>query len=184
MSHNWTINGSLDVEPALQRLDAVADPVAAALRTLPGTDGVGVTVIDPGLADTAQFCEHYGVPLAASANCVVVAGKRGDTVRYAACLALATTRVNVNTVVRKRLDARKASFAPMDTAVELTGMEYGGITPVGLPADWSILVDANVAAEPELVIGGGTRGSKLLVTGKFLASLPGAEVVEELAVPV
>lgn len=181
MSPNWTINGSLDVAPALDRLDQVADPVAAALRSSAGADGVGIGVIDPTLADTARFCEHYRVPLATSANCVVVAGRRGDTVRYAACLALATTRVNVNNVVRKRLDARKASFAPMDTAVELTGMEYGGITPVGLPGDWLLLVDARVAAEPELVIGGGTRGAKLLVSGKFLAALPGAEVVDELA---
>lgn len=180
MNH-WTINGSLHVEPALERLDVLADPVAEALRSLPGADGVGVTVIDATLADTAQFCEHYGVPLAASANCVVVAGRRGETVRYAACLALATTRVNVNNVVRKRLDARKASFAPMDTAVELTAMEYGGITPVGLPKDWLLYVDAAVAAEPELVVGGGTRGAKLLVTGQFLAGLPGAEVVEGLA---
>ncbi|MBY8854348.1 hypothetical protein K7G98_41355, partial [Saccharothrix sp. MB29] len=84
---------------------------------------------DASLADTAEFCAHYGVPLSASANCVVVAGKRGDAVRYAACVVLATTRADVNGVVRKRLDARKASFAPMDEAVSLSGMEYGGITP-------------------------------------------------------
>ena len=93
-----------------------------------------------------------------SANCVVVAGRRGEDIRYAACLVLATTRADVNGLVRKRLDARKASFAPMDDAVALTGMEYGGITPVGLPAEWPVLVDAAVAAAPAVVIGSGIRG--------------------------
>src|SRR4029078_9411279 len=99
------------------------------------------------------FCEAYGVTLAESANCVIVAGRRGDVTRYAACVVLATTRADVNGVVRRHLDARKASFAPMDDAVRLTGMEYGGITPIGLPADWPILVDAPVAAQPHVMCG-------------------------------
>ncbi|ADD43989.1 YbaK/EbsC family protein [Stackebrandtia nassauensis] len=181
MAHNWTINGKLTVTPAPQRTELLAPPVARALLALPDAAAIGVAAIDAMLADTAQFCEFYDVPLSASANCVVVAGKRGGEVRYAACLALATTRVNVNTVVRQHLNARKASFAPMDAAVEMTGMEYGGITPIGLPSDWSILVDLKVAAEPELVIGGGSRGAKLLVSGETLAKLPGAQVVDGLA---
>ena len=100
---------------------------------------VGVAEIDPALADTAEFCAAYGSPMDGSANCVVVAGRRGDDTRYAACLVLATTRADVNGLVRRRLNARKASFAPMDDAVALTGMEYGGITPVGLPAEWPVL---------------------------------------------
>jgi prolyl-tRNA editing enzyme YbaK/EbsC (Cys-tRNA(Pro) deacylase) len=181
VTQQWTISGSLVVKPVAEHLDLVAEPVAKALAALPSGTPVGVAGIDPELADTAQFCEHYGSPLSASANCVIVAGKRGGDLRYAACLALATTRVNVNTVVRKRLDARKASFAPMDEAVRLSAMEYGGITPVGLPADWPILIDAAVAAQPELVIGGGLRGSKLLISGTALAALPHAEVIEGLA---
>jgi prolyl-tRNA editing enzyme YbaK/EbsC (Cys-tRNA(Pro) deacylase) len=114
----------------------------------------------------------------------VVAGKRGGDVRYAACVVLATTRADVNGVVRKRLDARKASFAPMDEAVELTGMEYGGITPLGLPDDWPVLVDARVAATPYVIIGSGIRGSKIALPGAALAALPAAEVVEGLANPV
>jgi prolyl-tRNA editing enzyme YbaK/EbsC (Cys-tRNA(Pro) deacylase) len=93
---------------------------------------------------------------------------------------LPTTRADVNGVVRKRLDVRSVSFAPMDEAVELTGMEYGGITPLGLPADWPILVDAAVAASSGVVIGAGIRGAKLFVPGHVLASLPGAEVIEGL----
>ncbi|NUT54240.1 MAG: hypothetical protein HOV94_44165 [Saccharothrix sp.] len=177
----WTIAGSLTPVPALDRLDLVADPVATALRSTADAARVAVVEIDPGLADTAEFCAHYGSPLEASANCVVVAGKRGDTVRYAACVVLATTRADVNGVVRRRLDARKASFAPMDDAVSISGMEYGGITPIGLPPEWPVLLSPEVAAAPELVIGSGVRGSKLLVPGEVLAKLPGAEVVEGLA---
>ena len=94
---------------------------------------------------------------------------------------LATTRADVNGLVRKRLNARKASFAPMDDAVALTGMEYGGITPIGLPEDWPLLVDAAVAAAPAVVIGSGVRHSKLALPGALAARLPGAEVVEGLA---
>lgn len=176
---SWTIAGSLTVEPALDHPELLADPVAKALAALPDPASVGVVTIDPDLADTAAFCAEYGSPLEASANCVVVAGKRAGEERFAACMVLATTRADVNGVVRKRLDVRKASFAPMDTAVELTGMAYGGITPVGLPG-WPLLVDAAVAAAPELVIGSGIRGSKLLISGAALAALPGAEVVEGL----
>lgn len=176
---SWTIAGSLTVEPALDHPELLADPVAKALAALPDPSSVGVVTIDPDLADTAAFCAEYGSPLEASANCVVVSGKRAGEERFAACMVLATTRADVNGVVRKRLDVRKASFAPMDTAVELTGMAYGGITPVGLPG-WPLLVDAAVAAAPELVIGSGIRGSKLLISGAALAGLPGAEVVEGL----
>lgn len=165
--------------PAAQRTDLVAEPVAKALTAI--SEPVGLAEIDPGLADTAEFCAAYSSPLSASANCVVVAGKRGGEARYAAAMVLATTRADVNNVIRRRLDVRKASFAPMAEATELTGMEYGGITPIGLPEGWPILVDKAVADSPELVIGSGIRGSKLLVTGTLLASLPGAEVIEGLA---
>ncbi|WP_328606011.1 YbaK/EbsC family protein [Amycolatopsis sp. NBC_00345] len=177
----WNIAGTLTVVPAPTRTDLLAEPVAKALAALASPDGVGVTEIDPELADTAAFCEAYGSPLDASANCVVVAGKRAGEVRFAAAMVLATTRADVNGVIKRRLDVRKASFAPMDEAVSLTGMEYGGITPVGLPAEWPILIDAAVAAAPELVIGSGIRGSKLLISGAALASLPNAEVIEGLA---
>jgi prolyl-tRNA editing enzyme YbaK/EbsC (Cys-tRNA(Pro) deacylase) len=112
---------------------------------------------------------------------VIVAGRRGEVTRYAACVVLATTRADVNGVVRRQLDARKASFAPMDDAVALTGMEYGGITPIGLPASWSILVDSRVVAMPHVIIGSGVRHSKIALAGPALGALPGAEVIEGLA---
>ena len=104
--------------------------------------------------------------------------------RLAACLVFATTRADVNGVVRRHLDVRKASFAPMAEAVELTGMEYGGITPLGLPAGWPILIDAEVAAAPAVVVGSGVRRSKLVLPGRALAALPGAVVVDGLGRPV
>src|SRR5262250_3071774 len=156
--------GRLTAVPALDRPDLLAAPVAAALAALDGKlvlSDIGVAEIDTALADTAAFCEKYDVLPVESANCVVVAGRREGQTRLAACMVLATTRADVNGLVKRELDVRKASFAPMDQAVELTGMEYGGITPIGLPADWPVYVDAAVAATERVVIGSGIRRSKL-----------------------
>ena len=178
--------GTLKLEPALARPDLLAAPVAAALQGWSAEapidgDQVLVAPIDAELADTAAFCAAYGVELAESANCVVVAGRRGDVTRYAACVVLATTRADVNGLVRRHLDVRKASFAPMADAVALTGMEYGGITPIGLPKSWTILVDSRVVAMPHVIVGSGVRHSKIALAGPALGALPGAEVLEGLA---
>ena len=178
--------GRLTLDPAQSRLDLLATPVAKALAVWPveapvDVDQVLVGPIDPDLADTAAFCEAYGVRPEESANCVIVAGRRGEVVRYAACVILATTRADVNGVVRRLLDARKCSFAAMDDAVRLTGMEYGGITPIGLPADWPVLVDARVAAAPQVIVGSGVRHSKIAIAGPALGALPGAQVIPDLA---
>jgi prolyl-tRNA editing enzyme YbaK/EbsC (Cys-tRNA(Pro) deacylase) len=170
---------ALQTVPALDRPDLLADPVAAALRSW--DVAVEVAEIDPDLADTAAFCDTYNVGLEESANCVVIAGKREGEVRYAAALVLATTRADVNGVIRRYLDVRKASFAPMDAAVSETGMEYGGITPIGLPKSWPVLIDSRVVAVPHVIIGSGVRRSKLVLPGAALATLPGAEVVADLA---
>ena len=174
--------GSLTWVPASDRPDLLGDPVAAALPLLPGP--AWVAEIDDDLADTAAFTDAYAVPPEASANCVVVAARRAGQTTLAACMVLATTRADVNGLVRRHLDARKASFAPQDVAVAESGMAYGGITPVGLPADWPLLVDAAVAAADWVVIGSGTRGSKLAVPGAVLAALPGAEVLKGLGRPL
>lgn len=167
--------GKLEFKPVNDHLNLLADETAEALMTV--DDDVFVAEIDPDLADTAAFCEHYGISLGESANCVIVQAKRGDKVWYAACMILATDRIDVNNVVRRTLDARKISFAPMDTAVSLSGMEYGGITPIGLPEDWPILVDTSVAKGAKLIVGSGLRGSKLLASGQILANLPNAQVL-------
>jgi prolyl-tRNA editing enzyme YbaK/EbsC (Cys-tRNA(Pro) deacylase) len=166
--------GKLTFIPAADAPELVAEPVRGYLQY----DGLWVSAIDPELADTAAFCEHYNIGLDISANCVVVEAKRAERVWHAACIVLATTRADVNGVVRKHLGARKISFASMDTAVSLTDMEYGGITPVGLPADWPILVDTNVVDQQRVIIGSGIRGSKLLAATEVLASLPNAEVLD------
>jgi prolyl-tRNA editing enzyme YbaK/EbsC (Cys-tRNA(Pro) deacylase) len=178
--------GTLKTEPARTRPDLLAAPTTAALDAWPedapvDVDEVLVAPIDPTLADTAAFCEAYEVGLDVSANCVVVAGKREGVTRYAACVILATTRADVNGVGRRTLDVRKASFAPMAEAVELTGMEHGGITPIGLPEGWPILVDSRVIAAPYVIIGSGVRHSKIVLPGPALGALPGARVVDDLA---
>ncbi|VXB03155.1 YbaK/EbsC family protein [Nocardioides sp. AX2bis] len=173
--------GRLRSEPALDRPDLLADPVAAALVGWPPASQVGVVGIDPDLADTATMSEAYDVPLAAGVNCVLVGGTRAGEERVAACLVRADTRADVNRVVRRMLDVRKASFLPMDRAVEGSGMEHGGITPVGLPPHWRLLLDARVLDVEVAVIGSGVRRSKLLLPGARLGDLPGAEVVTDLA---
>jgi prolyl-tRNA editing enzyme YbaK/EbsC (Cys-tRNA(Pro) deacylase) len=170
--------GTLDWTAAADHL--LAPPVAAALASWRRAD-ILVAPIDPSLADTAAFCEQYGVLMEDSANCVVIAGRRGEIIRYAACMVLATTRADVNGVVRRRLDARKASFAPMEDAVALSGMEFGGITPIGLPADWPVLIDQAVLDRDVVVIGSGLRRSKLALPSAALAELPNAEVIDGLA---
>ncbi|MFI5996949.1 YbaK/EbsC family protein [Streptomyces sp. NPDC051362] len=170
--------------PAPDCLDELTRPVADAVRGWRGaTPAEQIVHVDtnPEWADTATFVEHYGKELLErSANCVVVAGKRGGETTLAACVVLSATRVDVNGVVRRQLGARKASFAPMDTATGETGMEYGGITPVGLPADWPVLVDAAVVALPYVLVGSGRRRGKLLVPGAAFAELPNAVVLEGL----
>jgi prolyl-tRNA editing enzyme YbaK/EbsC (Cys-tRNA(Pro) deacylase) len=161
-----TAQGSLTWERADRNTNLVAAPVAAALAHTPSAR---VARIDRDLADTAAFCEAYGSALDHSANCVVVAGKRSGETRYAAVVVLATLRADINNVVRRHLDVRKISFAPMDGTVRLTGMEYGGITPIGLPDGWPVLVDAAVVAPGTVMIRPGIRGSGLLVDAEFAA---------------
>ncbi|WP_432844352.1 YbaK/EbsC family protein [Dactylosporangium sp. CA-092794] len=169
----------LDLSPALSVPSLLAPPVADALEKLPDAAAVQAAPIDPELADTAAFCAAYDVGLDQSANCVIVLGKPAGI--FAACVVLATTRADVNGTVRRLLGTRKASFAPMEDAVRLSGMEYGGITPIGLPADWPIYVDAQVPAVASAVIGSGLRASKIVLPGAVIASLPGATVVDGLA---
>lgn len=173
--------GTLKIIPVRERLDLVAEPVRLMLAERPDlVEQTGVVEIDQSLADTAAFCARYDVGLDVSVNCVVVKATRAERSWYAACMIQATTRADVNGLVRRHLDARKVSFAPVDEAVALTGMEYGGITPIGLPADWSILIDAAIVSLPHIVIGSGARRSKLVLPGAMLSALPGAVILDGL----
>ncbi len=176
---------SLELCPVLDAPELLAPSVTDAVAALDPAVAAQLSVapIDASLADTAAFCEAYGISLDASANCIVVAGKRGDTVTYAACVVLATTRADVNGVVRKLLGARKISFAPMEEATSLTGMEFGGITPVGLPSDWRIFVDSRVRCRRRDHRCGGACGEDFIARSDPRV-IPGVEVIEDLARPI
>jgi len=171
--------GRLETVPALDHPELLATPVLAAL-TAGRAPSAQVAAINPDLADTAALSAAYDVPLELSANCVVVTGRRGGRERHAACVVLATTRADVNNVARRHLDVRKATFARQELVTEASGMASGGITPIGLPGDWPVLVDSAVAAAPLVVVGSGVRGSKLVLPGAELAQLPGAVVLDNL----
>lgn len=177
-----SLPATVETFTAHDRPELLAPSTAEAIATLDGQ--VDVFGIDPDLADTAALTEAYSLSPEASANCVLVAGKRSEDERIAACVVLAHTKADVNKRVRKLLDVRKASFLPMDRAVDESGMEYGGIGPIGLPGNYRVLVDSRVVAAPEIILGSGIRGSKLVLAGATLASLPDVEVVEDLAVEV
>lgn len=135
---------------------------------------------DPDLADTAVFCQHYGISLANSANAILVRSKTGDT-KFVVCVLLATDRLNTNHTVRKKMGARKVSFASADETRELTGMEIGGVSPLALPADLPIWIDDAVMQCDYVVLGGGNRECKIKLDPKALLLQPGAEVVPGLA---
>lgn len=136
--------------------------------------------IDPDLADTAAFCAHYGYPENQSANAIVVASRKPPG-EFASCVVLATTRLDVNSRVRKLMGVRKASFAPAETTAELTGMMIGGVAPFALPPDLALYIDSRIVGLDWVIVGGGSRSLKLKVEPAALTSLPNAEVVEDLA---
>lgn len=171
--------GTLDWRLLHDALELVAPPVAACAALVPDAE---VAPIDEALADTAAFCTAYDIAPESSANCVVVAGRRAERTVHAAVLVLACDRADINRVVRKHLDVRKLSFMGQEQAEALTGMTQGGITPVGLPDDWLVLVDEAVVAAGPVVIGAGVRGAKILLEGAALAALPTARVLG-LALP-
>lgn len=142
-----------------------------------------VVEIDPALADTAAFCEHYGYAPEQSANCILVAS-RGEPVEVAACLVLATTKLDVNKRVRRLMGVRKLSFAPPELVRALTGMEIGGVTPFALPDGLPLYVDARVREVDRAIVGGGSRRLKLLVDPAALDALPATRWVDDLALPL
>jgi prolyl-tRNA editing enzyme YbaK/EbsC (Cys-tRNA(Pro) deacylase) len=158
------------------------DPAGAALNALLARLGAPYELLacDPALADTAAFCAAYGYSPGDSANTIVVVGK-SDPPHYAACVVLATTRLDVNRAVRARMGVKRTSFASFDEARALTGMELGGVTVFGLPADLPIWVDRRVMDRAEIILGGGSRSWKVKAAPAILLALPGVEVVDGLA---
>lgn len=172
--------GTLEFLVAKDNPELLAQNVALMLERLPNSEVVGVAEIDPTLSDTAAFCSQYEIGMEQAANCVVLEGKRGDEKFFAACVILGSTRADVNGLAKRTLGAKKISFAPMEAAVGGSGMEFGAITPLGLPASWPILVDKAVTDSEAVIIGSGIRKSKLLVPGSFFASLPNVQILEGL----
>ncbi|KQQ05438.1 MULTISPECIES: YbaK/EbsC family protein [unclassified Rathayibacter] len=172
--------GSLTTVPASEHLDLLADPVRAGAERDGLLGELEVVEIDAADSDTAVTKQRYGLDDGDLANCVVVAGSRAGEERIAACVVLADSRADVNGAVRRLLDVRKASFLPMERAVAESGMEFGGITPIGLPSGWRLLIDARVLERPAVVIGSGVRRSKIVLPGAVLARLAGAEVIAGL----
>lgn len=169
--------GNLDFEPINENKDLVSKPTLDAIEANNLRD-ILVSKINPELSDTAAFCDEYKVAPEDCVNCVIVEAKRGDKVWYVACMIQATKRADVNGIVRKEVDAKKISFAPMEKAVSMSGMEFGAINPIGLPEDWVILVDSDAAKLEKAIIGSGIRESKLLISGSLLASLPNSRVLD------
>lgn len=172
--------GKLNFESVLEHKDLVAESTFETISSLHNNDNIGVVEIDPNFSDTVPFCEQYQTEADKVANCVVLEAKRGDRSWFAACVVSSDTKADVNGLARRTLDARKVSFAPMEKAVSETGMEYGGICPIGLPGSWPILIDKSVADLEYIVIGSGIRKSKIAISGKTLASLPNTKVLENL----
>ncbi len=154
-----------------RRLLTAIEPLGIAFELFP---------CDPALADTAAFCAAYGFAPEDSANTIIVVGK-SDPPRYAACLVLAPNRLDVNRAVRDRLGTRKASFAPAESTRDITGMEIGGVTVFGLPAELPIWIDSRVMTRERIVVGGGSRSWKVLLAPSDLLAIPGTEVVDDLA---
>lgn len=152
---------------------------AAAAVDVPGVE---VIDCDPELADTAAFCAAYGYSPADSANAIVVIGKSQPPV-FAMCVVLATTRLDVNRTVRRRLGTKKASFAGAADTEALTGMTVGGVTPFAVPAGLPVWIDAEVMRRERIVVGGGSRACKVVGPPSMLLEVPGAEVVDGLALP-
>jgi prolyl-tRNA editing enzyme YbaK/EbsC (Cys-tRNA(Pro) deacylase) len=162
-------------------IDPENDPERVALeRALAGHGEHELFACDPALADTAAFCEAYGFALEDSANTIVVVGKSDPPV-YAACVVLATHRLDVNRTVKQRLGTRKASFASPDETRTLTGMEIGGVTAFGLPEGLPLWIDAAVMDRDRIVLGGGSRSWKVIAPSSILTTLPNAEIVQGLA---
>src|SRR3989338_11678209 len=136
--------GKLNFEPAIDNRDLIGEATKESIKSI-DLQGVLVSEIDPELSDTAVFCEMYEIGMNVSVNCVIVEAKRADKTWYAACLVPANVRADINGIVRRELDARKLSFAPMEKATTLSNMAFGAISPIGLPTDWLILVDENAA---------------------------------------
>lgn len=170
--------GNLKFKPLSESTELVAKIIKDRIAETKLSDFICVAKINPELADTASFCKEYDIDLGISTNCLIIEAKRSDKTWYAACLVLATDMADINGIVRRKLEARKTSFASMNTALQLTEMEYGGITPLGLPFEWPILIDEAIMNNKVIVVGGGIRGSKIALKTDIFKVLPNVTIMK------
>ena len=176
---------SLHFQSAIDRPDLISSSIANLLHHWQGSTPVEeilVAEIDPAFAGGSDFCRRYNVPTTEGANCVIVESTRGDVSTIAACLALVDYRIDFNGIVRKTLNGRRVSLAPLDKVLKETSMEYGSVTPVGLPFGWPILIDERILSIPRIIVGAGLVHAKLSLPGKALLELPGAKIINSLAI--
>ena len=179
--------GKLKFEKYLNHKDLLAEPVLEHLSKPEYSQYINqvfVSEIDPGFADTAEFCNFYDIGLDISANTIVIEAKRAGNIWHCACNILATTRADINKIIRKHINAKTASFASMDFAVSKTKMEHGGIGIIGMPKDWPILIDSKVLDHEYVIIGSGIRGSKIAITPNALIKITYATVIENMGIEI
>lgn len=176
--------GDLIFGKAVDNPSLIAPPIKTFLAQWNGQvskNEILVAEINPEFSDSLSFCKKYNIPLTQGGNCLVIEAQRGNDISYAACLVPINSKANLNSIVRKHLNARRVSLAEKDFAVQTSGMEYGSITIIGLPSEWSLLIDESLISITNLVIGGGLRKSKLLIQGELLSKLPNATIIHDLA---
>lgn len=178
---------SLQFKPILEKPDLVSNPVLEVAKSWKGTISISellVTEIDPEFMGGKELSEHYGVDPSEGANCIIVEATNGGDKSFVAILVPVGFRADLNGIVRKHLHVKRISFAPLDKVLEVTGMEYGSITPFGLPLSWKILVDSLLTNKERIIVGGGKQISKLLLPTAMLKELPNVEIIEGLSNPV
>lgn len=172
---------NLEFRPIRENDELLPAPVCAFLMPYAGQYDIRTAEIDPAFADGENMHVQYGVRYEEELNCLIVEGSRDETKRYAALLVPYGKRAGMNAKVRNPLNAKKVTFAPLEYVTDATGMEYGSITPVGLPEDWMVLIDASVMNEEYVIIGGGLAHSKLRIPSKLFAEMKNAMIIEGLA---
>ncbi len=179
--------GKLEFNPVINNKELVAKSVCESIEKWNGKvpkDSFCVATIDPQYAGGVELCNYYDIPIEIGANCLIVEAKRSQQVWYAACLVPVGYRYNMTSVVRKALNARTVSVAPLDFVIEKTGMEYGSITPIGLPEEWKIFVDPLVMKNERIIIGGGLVDSKLSILSTAFLEMPNVVILDGVAKPI
>lgn len=182
---NIFMRDTLNFEAAINRADLICPSIAKLLHNWYGStpvEDILVAEIDPAFAGGSDFCRQYNIPTTEGANCVIVESKRGDVSTIAACLAPVDYKIDFNGVVRKELNGRRVSLAPLDKVLNETSMEYGSVTPVGLPTGWPILIDERIISLPRVIVGAGLVRAKLSLPGKALLELPNVKIIKDLAI--